>query len=228
MREGVMDYRSHVGQPQLYDQVAAMSFNLLTCLGLREVHTLLDVGCGSLRCGRLFIPYLNKGKYVGVEPNAEVLHEGISNEVGADLIKIKEPAFHIRSDLPPTVKADYALAHSIFSHTGIDLFEKWMHDINANLTPTGILLATMIVGEDATEQGWVYPGTTFIPLSAIHRIAEECQLTAKRLAFAHTQTSVIAEHPQQWFAFTKDNTFDDLLDNISWRNYVEQKAKGRL
>src|SRR5690242_11872125 len=61
-------YRSFVGPPERYDLLAALQFNLLTSLGLREYHSLLDIGCGSLRAGRLFMTYLLPGNYCGVEP----------------------------------------------------------------------------------------------------------------------------------------------------------------
>ena len=69
LKAGDMQYRAFVGPPEDYDLISAMVFNLLTCLGLRQHHKVLDIGCGSLRCGRLLIPYLNKGNYFGVEPN---------------------------------------------------------------------------------------------------------------------------------------------------------------
>lgn len=62
-------YREYVGPETEYDLIGAMQFRLLSTLGLRENHKLLDFGCGSLRAGRLFIPYLNPGNYTGVEPN---------------------------------------------------------------------------------------------------------------------------------------------------------------
>ena len=68
LKPGDPQYRAYVGPPEDYDLIAAMTFNLLTTLGLRQHHSLLDIGCGSLRIGRLLIPYLNRGKYFGVEP----------------------------------------------------------------------------------------------------------------------------------------------------------------
>ena len=46
---GSHHHRAFVGPPEKYDIVSAMQFNLLTFLGLREDHYLLDIGCGSLR-----------------------------------------------------------------------------------------------------------------------------------------------------------------------------------
>src|SRR5947209_17329648 len=115
---GDSHYRAYVGPPQDYDLIAAMTFNLLTTAGLRQHHKLIDVGCGSLRAGRLFIPYLNSGNYIGVEPNEWLVNEAIKHEIGEDLIRIKAPSFIFKSTLSATdpVQADYAVAQSIFSH----------------------------------------------------------------------------------------------------------------
>jgi hypothetical protein len=53
LKPGDPRYRAYVGPPEDYDLIAAMTFNLLTTLGLRQHHSLLDVGCGSLRIGPL-------------------------------------------------------------------------------------------------------------------------------------------------------------------------------
>lgn len=93
LKPGDPQYRAYVGPPEDYDLVAAMAFNLLTTLGLRQHHSLLDIGCGSLRIGRLLIPYLNRGKYFGVEPNEWLVDEGIRRELGETSVQIKRPTF---------------------------------------------------------------------------------------------------------------------------------------
>ena len=55
---GARHYAAYVGPPEQYDFMGATQFRLLTTLGLREHHSVLDFGCGSLRAGRLLIPYL--------------------------------------------------------------------------------------------------------------------------------------------------------------------------
>jgi cyclopropane fatty-acyl-phospholipid synthase-like methyltransferase len=52
LKPGDSHCRAYVGPPEDYDLIAAMTFNLLTTLGLRQHHSLLDVGCGSLHIGR--------------------------------------------------------------------------------------------------------------------------------------------------------------------------------
>src|SRR5213083_514418 len=126
LKPGDSHYRAYVGPPEDYDLIAAMTFNLLTTLGLRQHHSLIDIGCGSLRIGRLLIPYLNEGNYFGLEPNEWLVDEGIKRELGEALVRIKRPTFFF-SDSPETViraklSFDFALAQSIFSHCRLDLF----------------------------------------------------------------------------------------------------------
>jgi len=65
---GDQHYRAFVGPTYRYDLIGAQQFALLYLLGLRETHRLLDFGCGSLRLGRMAIPYLLEGHYFGIEP----------------------------------------------------------------------------------------------------------------------------------------------------------------
>lgn len=164
MRPGDLHYRAFVGPPGDFDLIAATTFSLLCELGLRGSDTLTDVGCGSLRLGRLLIPYLNQGNYTGIEPNSWLVHEGVSKEVGQDLIRIKKPTFSFRSDARD-VKSDsqdFVLAQSIFSHCGPDLLYGWAVEIARILRPrNGKLVATFVKGvADSDEPGWVYPHCT--------------------------------------------------------------------
>ena len=81
-------YRYAVGMRHGYDRMAAVQLSLLWALGLREQHTLCDVGCGSLRGGRLLIPYLAPGNYYGIEPNQRLVADAIEHEVGAELLML--------------------------------------------------------------------------------------------------------------------------------------------
>src|SRR5205814_5345274 len=138
-----------------------MAFNLLATLGLRQQHSLLDIGCGSLRIGRLLIPYLNQGKYFGVEPNRWLVEEGIKREIGETLVQIKRPTFFF-SDSPETVvqatvSFDFALAQSIFSHCGLDLIKGWLAAVSRSLADGGGLVATFLPSDEhSPRSGWVY------------------------------------------------------------------------
>lgn len=192
-------YRAFVGPPADYDLVAAMSFNLLTCLGLRQHHSVLDVGCGSLRVGRLLIPYLNVGKYTGVEPFQWLVDEGIRNEIGVDQIAIKKPNIQIASHIrhfPAHSCFDFALAQSVFSHCGPDLLTYWLGDISRHLANNGVLAATFLVGEaDCGQEGWIYPGCVYYTVRTMAATAAAAGLQLQVLDWKHPR--------QTWALFCK-------------------------
>jgi hypothetical protein len=73
--------------------MSASQFRLLTGLGLSEDHKVLDIGCGSLRAGRLVIQYLLPNNYIGIEPNQWLWERAIEVEIGQDICEIKRPRF---------------------------------------------------------------------------------------------------------------------------------------
>jgi SAM-dependent methyltransferase len=208
LKPGDPHYRAYVGPPEDYDLIAAMTFNLLTTLGLRQHHLLLDVGCGSLRIGRLLIPYLNRGKYFGVEPNNWLVEAGIEHELGKDVVEIKRPTFFF-SGLPETVvqanvSFNFALAQSIFSHCGLDLINGWLSAISRSLAPDGALVATFLPDQkDSKQTGWVYPECVNYQPQTLERAAAEVNLRFEILDWKHPrQTWALFAAPQfdsEWF-----------------------------
>lgn len=221
LKPGDLHYRAYIGPPENYDLISAMVFNLLTCLGLRQQDKLLDIGCGSLRNGRLLIPYLNEGNYFGVEPNQWLVEEGVKNEVGGDLIKIKKVTFSYKDSLCEfdrnSLDLDFALAQSIFSHTGLDLFDKWLSEVSWHLKDTGALLATFLLGkEDFNGKGWVYPDCVKFKKETVSNLAEKYELKFKLLNWAHPL--------QKWAIFYKSEYDTSLIDNesITWNNVLHR------
>jgi len=96
---GSHHYRAFVGDTQTYDVFSHMQFSLMTLLGLRETHTLLDVGCGSLRAGKLFLMYLLPDRYFGIEPEEWLVQEGIERELGREIVNRQAAALSLRGEL---------------------------------------------------------------------------------------------------------------------------------
>jgi SAM-dependent methyltransferase len=208
LKPGGPHYRAYVGPPEDYDLIAAMTFNLLTTLGLRQNHSLLDVGCGSLRIGRLLIPYLNRGKYFGIEPAEWLVTAGIKHELGEAVVETKRPTFFF-TDSPgilarANISFDFALAQSIFSHCGLDLIKGWLSAISRSLAQNGALVATFLPGEEDCQQtGWVYPEcVNYRPLT-LERAAADVNLRFEILDWKHPrQTWALFAAPQfdsSWF-----------------------------
>jgi SAM-dependent methyltransferase len=176
-------YRAFVGPLDRYDLIAALQFNLLTALGMRERHSVLDIGCGSLRFGRLAIPFLRPGKYFGLEPNRWLVQEGIEKECGGDLIRIKEPRFAYDSEFSLTafgVTFDYLMTHSIFTHAARRQIEQCLAEAARCMAAGSFFVASYIRGErDHQGDEWTYPEwvayreETMIALATLHGL--RCQ-----------------------------------------------------
>jgi len=212
-------YRAFVGPPEDYDLIAAMTFNLVTTLGLRQHHTVLDIGCGSLRIGRLLIPYLNVGNYTGIEPHKWLVDEGVRCETGQDQIRIKQPRFYYADsleNLPTSELFDFVVAQSIFSHCGPDLVEHWLTDISLHLTDSGALVATFLVGEqDCQDEGWFYPECVDYRVDTMARLAENTGLKFLLLDW---------KHPRQWWGLYTKPKFDTTWfqnQPLSWNTFLQ-------
>jgi cyclopropane fatty-acyl-phospholipid synthase-like methyltransferase len=221
LKPGDSHYRAYVGPPEDYDLIAAMTFNLLTTLGLRQHHSLLDIGCGSLRIGRLLIPYLNREKYFGVEPNEWLVDEGIRREVGETLVQIKRPTF-LFSGSPDIITQskvafDFALAQSIFSHCGLDLIKDWLAAISRSLARNGALVATFLIGdEDSRQTGWIYPECVNHPSATLERAAMDVDLRFEILDW---------KHPRQTWALFAAPGFDSTWfkdRSLTWNAGLER------
>jgi len=189
LQAGDHHYRAFVGPPAKYDLVSAMQFNLLTFLGLREFHYLLDLGCGSLRAGRLLIPYLLPEHYLGIEPEQWLVDEGIKNELGQEIIEIKKPQFLFRSDFKAGLfnqEIDFAIAQSVFSHAGAGQIKICLQEVSTCLAAQGILAATFIRGnKDYTGGEWVYPGCVQYTAQGMKSLAGEAGLGFRIIDWPH-------------------------------------------
>lgn len=158
---GSMHWRSYVGPQQFWDIQAANQFIMLVELGLREHHFLCDVGCGSLRAGRILIPYLIALRYYGIEPEEWLIEDGIKYHLGKDMVSLRKPIFITgRYDFPIDkfpVKFNYILAQSILTHTDKDQARLFLSKASKGLLKDGIILATYSEGKDFEGTGWQYP-----------------------------------------------------------------------
>lgn len=165
LQAGDRHYKAFVGPPLKYDLLGALQFNLLTAAGLRDHHRLLDIGCGSLRAGKLFIPYLRPAHYCGLEPEQWLVQEGIERELGTALLDLKKPQFSYRSDFSLADfegPFDFVLAQSIFSHASAAQIQKCISEVAAKLAPQGLFCFTFLPGaQDYQGEAWVYPGCVY-------------------------------------------------------------------
>jgi hypothetical protein len=180
-----VNYRKYVGPEHLYDVVGAQQFSLLVEYGLREHHRLLDIGCGSLRAGRLLIPYLDRSHYYGIEPNTWLIEAAISQEVGADQINIKRPVFDSNADFTLSIFSrtfDYLMAQSIFSHASMRQINTCLEEACKVMHHQSYFFATFF--ESSTNydgDAWVYPGAVGYNYHNLSNMALQNGLKMRRL-----------------------------------------------
>lgn len=195
---GGRHYRAWIGAPQTYDVFGHMQFSLMTLLGLRQEHTLLDIGCGSLRAGKLFIVYLLPERYFGLEPERWLVEEGIERELGHELAGRKRPRFAYGADFPCASfgqQFDFLLAQSIFSHAAQEQVARCLTQARAAMHAQSLFAASFVEGDaDYGGSEWVYPGVVRYRAETIERLAREAGLECRRLDWFHIGG-------QAWFLF---------------------------
>ncbi len=198
---GLEEYRIHIGEPQYFDVLSAIQFNLLTALGMRDTHYLLDIGCGSLRAGRLFIPYLRPGRYFGIEPLQWLIQEGIDKEIGESMISIKSPTFSNDENFSLSVfgrQFDFMIAQSIFSHASQAQIRRCISQVKLTLKPDGIFAATFFEGpENYGGSKWVAKAD--YSLEHMGRMIEEEGMSCTLIDWRHPD-------PQQWILIHHSGT----------------------
>jgi SAM-dependent methyltransferase len=201
MRPGDLHYRAYVGPPAQYDFMGITQIALLCAAGLREHHKLLDVGCGSLRAARMLIPYLAPGHYCGIEPNDWLVREGIVENIGDELVRMKRPRFSYNSNFDCTVFGetfDFVVAQSILSHTEVGLARRCIANVAKAIAPEGLFLATFVLPRpqsrnvDPPGEAWVYPGLVDISEETIAELFRSAAFWSLKLPWFHPR--------QVWFA----------------------------
>jgi SAM-dependent methyltransferase len=194
------NYNDYVGPAKEYDFMGASQFRLLCTLGLRSQHKLLDFGCGSLRAGRLFLPYLDEGCYYGVEPNKWLIEDAIKFQVGEDLLRIKKPCFSYNDKFSLAefeTDFDFILAQSVLTHTRTNLVNLCLQNFAQHLKPDGLIVATFMEGDSDMEgDGWEYPLCVTIRPATIKKLAQDAGLVGISIPWFRPR--------QTWYVFAKN------------------------
>jgi cyclopropane fatty-acyl-phospholipid synthase-like methyltransferase len=196
-------HRQFVGPGDLYDASGALQFSLLALLGLREEHRLLDIGCGSLRAGRLFITYLQPDRYFGIEPERWLVEAAIRAEIGQALVDLKRPTFAYRDDFRLTVfgeSFDFLLAASVFTHAALHQIRTCLREARQVMGPSALLLASAACGaSDYEGDTWVYPEAVTYTLQRLQAVAAEEGLTCEPVDYAWVNPT----RTYTWLAFAR-------------------------
>ena len=215
VRHQRVPYRHSVGAFSVrdYERLAVSEHQLLFELGVFEAVntvTMLELGCGTLRLGRLAMNLLLPTRYHCIEPNKESLSKVIHYELGWDVLLRKRPQIvHNTAFRAPANASTYRviLAQSIFTHTAADMLASALDQLMPTLIPGGILIASLFTDEDRSSRiganafsvsGWMWHGTqasfAWFPLQRLRQQTRSLGYKTAVVPFSH-------QHQQSWIAF---------------------------
>ena len=140
------EHRQFVGG--MWEEIGAQQFEFLKKMGLSPRHRLMDIGCGCLRGGVHFVPYLEKHNYYGIDINASLIEAGqkelFKNGANAD----KQPSLRVTDQFDMAqfaIQFDYALAASVFTHLYANHIGRCLVEVKKTLAPGGKFFATIFL-----------------------------------------------------------------------------------
>jgi SAM-dependent methyltransferase len=121
-------------------KLGQMQFDYLVSHGLKPGMRMLEIGCGNLRAGRLFIDYLEAGDYYGIDISPEILlaAQRTLTEAGLqDKLPHLTPVGDLKLAFLPSGCFDVVHAHSVFSHSPIEVIEECLAHVGRVMKPDG-------------------------------------------------------------------------------------------
>ncbi|EMF54139.1 MULTISPECIES: class I SAM-dependent methyltransferase [Streptomyces] len=130
----------HNPSVEKWERIGRMQFDYLLRHGLEPRHRMLEIGCGNLRAGRLFIDHLDTGNYYGIDISPAILMEA-QRTLAREGLQSKLPHLALVADLTfaflPAGHFDVVHAHSVFSHSPPHVIEQCLAHVGRVLAPGG-------------------------------------------------------------------------------------------
>jgi SAM-dependent methyltransferase len=169
--EGAVGSETH----ESWLKLGKLQFDYLLGHGLQPGDRMLEIGCGNLRAGRLFIEYLSPGNYFGIDISPDILLAA-KKTVAEFELQAKLPHLMLVDDLKleflPSSKFTVVHAHSVFSHSPPDVIDECLAHVGRIMTPDGIFDFTFDRTEGAEHhvlrEDFYYRAETLIELANSH------------------------------------------------------------
>lgn len=190
-REGAVGSHTHTSWLEL----GKLQFDYLTGHGLQPGDRMLEIGCGNLRAGRLFIDYLDPGHYYGIDISPDIL-VAAQQTIAEYGLQGKLPHLSVVADLRleflPSDRFTVVHAHSVFSHSPIDVIDECLAHVGRVMTRDGIFDFTFD-RTDGTEhqvlrEDFYYRTETLLELAAKHGL--DAQFMADWEELPHEQSKI--------------------------------------
>lgn len=189
--QGLVQAKDYVGTDALSGQ---LQFELLLREGCTTTSRVLEIGCGCLHLGIPLIQYLERGNYVGLDPNAWLRQEAMKSRRVRQLVSDKQARFLAVDDFDAStlgVKFDLIYSHSVLSHCAHWQLDQFLRNVAKVLAPEGFILASIRLAEgnafgssgtpdrsDSLHGTWQYPWISWFKFSTILKTADALGLAA--------------------------------------------------
>jgi len=182
-------------------QIGQLQFDYATGHGIKPDMRMLEIGCGNLRAGRLFIDYLEPGNYYGIDISPDILLAAQDTIAEYDL-RAKFPHLTLVKDLRlhflPAASFDFVHAHSVFSHSPIEIIDECFAHVGRIMAKDGFFDFTF----DRTEgtehhvlhEDFYYRTQTLIALAAKHGL--EATFMEDWETTGHAQSKIRVRQPE--------------------------------
>ncbi|HEU0195016.1 MAG TPA: class I SAM-dependent methyltransferase [Streptosporangiaceae bacterium] len=171
---------SAVGSPS-HDRWLALGrlqFDYLIGHGLKPTDRMLEIGCGNLRAGWRFIDYLDVGNYYGIDISPDILIAA-QHTLRDRGLQAKLPHLNLVRDLTFDFLPDEAFtvvhAHSVFSHSPIEIIDECLARVGRVLEPDGFFDFTFDRTEGAEHhvlrEDFYYRTETLVALAEKYGLA---------------------------------------------------------
>jgi SAM-dependent methyltransferase len=170
-RDAAVGSQSH----ESWLKIGQMQFDYLIGHGLKPGDRMLEIGCGNLRAGRLFIDYLDAGHYYGVDISPDILLAA-ADTVTEFGLQAKLPHLGLVRDMSlgllPDGEFTVVHAHSVFSHSPVEVIDECLGSVARVMAPGGFFDFTFDRTEGAEHhvlrEDFYYRTETLIELAARH------------------------------------------------------------
>ncbi|GAA1909435.1 class I SAM-dependent methyltransferase [Streptomyces sodiiphilus] len=177
-----------------------MQFDYLIEHGLRPEHRMLDIGCGNLRAGWRFIEHLEPGHYYGIDISPDILISA-KETLTAYGLQGRLPHLTLTGDLKldflPAGHFDVVHAHSVFSHSPVEVIDECLANVGRVLAPDGFFDFTF----DRTEgrehhvlrEDFYYRTETLVTLARGHGLTARFMEDWEKLPHGQSKLRVTRE-----------------------------------
>jgi SAM-dependent methyltransferase len=180
-------------------EIGRMQFDYLLGHGLRREDRMLEIGCGNLRAGWRFIGHLEPGHYYGIDISPDILIEAKKTLVRYGL-QHKVPYLTVvddlRLDFLPDAWFTVVHAHSVFSHSPIEVIDECLAHVGRVLAPGGFFDFTFdrteSAGHQVLREDFYYRTQTLVELARRHGLEARFMDDWERLP--HGQSKLRVTH----------------------------------